>query len=33
MREILTATPINEDFGAVLNCAVRYCIGRQTYMP
>lgn len=20
-------------FGAVLNCAVRYCIGRKTYMP
>lgn len=20
-------------FGAVLNCAVRYCIGRATYMP
>lgn len=20
-------------FGAVLNCAVRYCIGRETYMP
>lgn len=20
-------------FGAVLNCAVRYCIGRMTYMP
>lgn len=20
-------------FGAVLNCAVRYCIGRQSYMP
>lgn len=20
-------------FGAMLNCAVRYCIGRQTYMP
>ena len=20
-------------FGAVLNCAVRYCIGRSTYMP
>lgn len=20
-------------FGCVLNCAVRYCIGRQTYMP
>lgn len=23
----------SEDFGAVLNCAVRYCLGRQTYMP
>lgn len=23
----------DENFGAVLNCAVRYCIGRQTYMP
>lgn len=23
----------NDDFGAVLNCAVRYAIGRQTYMP
>lgn len=23
----------NNDFGAVLICAVRYCIGRQTYMP
>lgn len=22
-----------DDFGAVLNCAVRYCIGRRTYMP
>ena len=22
-----------DDFGAVLNCAVRYCIGRATYMP
>lgn len=20
-------------FGAVLNCALRYCIGRQSYMP
>ena len=20
-------------FGAVLNCAVRYCLGRQSYMP
>ena len=25
--------PSNDDFGAVLNCAVRYSIGRQTYMP
>lgn len=23
----------NDDFGAVLNCAVRYAIGRNTYMP
>lgn len=23
----------DDDFGAVLNCAVRYAIGRQTYMP
>lgn len=23
----------NDEFGAVLNCAVRYCIGRRTYMP
>ena len=22
-----------DNFGAVLNCAVRYCIGRSTYMP
>jgi hypothetical protein len=23
----------DDDFGCVLNCAVRYAIGRQTYMP
>lgn len=23
----------DDDFGAVLNCAVRYCLGRRTYMP
>ena len=23
----------SDEFGAVLNCAVRYCIGRRTYMP
>ena len=22
-----------EDFGSVLICAVRYCLGRRTYMP
>lgn len=25
--------PSDDFFGAVLNCAVRYCIGRQSYMP
>lgn len=25
--------PTNEDFGAVCNCAVRYCLGRRSYMP
>ena len=25
--------PNNDDFGAVLNCAVRYALGRQSYMP
>ena len=29
----ITFNADDEDFGAVLNCAVRYCIGRQTYMP
>lgn len=24
---------INDDFESVLICAVRYCIGRRTYMP
>lgn len=23
----------DDDFGAVLNCAVRYAVGRYTYMP
>lgn len=23
----------DDDFGAVLTCAIRYCFGRQTYMP
>ncbi len=25
--------PQSSDFGAVLNCAVRYAVGRRTYMP
>lgn len=25
--------PRDSDFGAVLNCAVRYAVGRRTYMP
>lgn len=29
----LTIDLEDEDFGAVLNCAIRYCIGRQSYMP
>ncbi len=25
--------PVNADFGTMLNCAVRYAIGRRSYMP
>ena len=25
--------PVNDDFGIILTCAVRYSLGRQTYMP
>ena len=25
--------PTSDDFGAVCNCAVRYCLGRRSYMP
>lgn len=28
-----TQVPIDYDFGLILNCAVRYAIGRMTYMP
>ena len=28
-----TVDPSDDNFGAVLNCAVRYAMGRQTYMP
>ena len=27
------STVIDEDFGTICVCAVRYCFGRQTYMP
>lgn len=32
-KKIPTIDPADGDFGAVLNCAVRYAIGRRTYMP
>ena len=25
--------PTNDNFGTVCNCAVRYCLGRRSYMP
>ena len=25
--------PHDDDFGAICNCAVRYAVGRRTYMP
>ena len=25
--------PYDDDFGAICNCAVRYALGRRTYMP
>lgn len=28
-----TIDPSDDDFGCCLNCAVRYAIGRQSYMP
>ena len=27
------SVPIDEDFGTILICAVRYALGRQSYMP
>jgi hypothetical protein len=29
----LQIDPANDDFGLMMNCAVRYAIGRRTYMP
>ena len=25
--------PRDRDFGAIITCAIRYCLGRETYMP
>lgn len=25
--------PHDDDFGVICNCAVRYAVGRRTYMP
>ena len=33
MPEKPVIDPKDDNLGAVLNCAVRYCIGRQSYMP
>ena len=32
-QEKIIIPAYNDDFGAVLNCAVRYACGRATYMP
>ena len=29
----ISINPKDDEFGLILNCAVRYAIGRQTYMP
>lgn len=29
----ISADPASPDFGALCTCAIRYCIGRRTYMP
>ena len=34
MKPIYRPIDVSDDnFGAVLNCAIRYCLGRRTYMP
>ena len=32
-KNVPVIDPADDEFGAVLNCAVRYAIGRRTYMP
>ena len=36
-RKVVNPVPVvdpdNDDFGAILNCDVRYALGRHTYMP
>lgn len=29
----ISIDPESSDFGALCTCAIRYCIGRRTYMP
>ena len=29
----ITVDPASDDFGTILICAIRYSLGRQTYMP
>lgn len=31
--QALLVSPDDDTFGTILNCAVRYAIGRQTYIP
>ena len=30
---MIPMVPVNEDFRGILICAVRYAVGRETYMP
>ena len=33
LDEDVFVDPGDDDFGAILNCAVRYALGRRSYMP
>ena len=33
MKKKIIIDPSDDDFGALCNCAVRYCLGRRSYMP
>ena len=32
-ENLIAIDPNHSDFGLILNCAVRYALGRRTYMP